>query len=54
MKVAVIGAGLGGLLAAAALSKEHDVRVFEQLDMYGGRFLICRTKVSSFPPALST
>ncbi len=38
MKVAVIGAGLGGLLAAAALSKEHDVNVFEQLDMYGGRF----------------
>ncbi|OPY26984.1 MAG: hypothetical protein A4E28_02211 [Methanocella sp. PtaU1.Bin125] len=38
MKIAVIGAGLGGLLAAAALSKEHDVRVFEQLDMYGGRF----------------
>lgn len=38
MKVAVIGAGLGGLLAAAALSKEHDVSVFEQLDMYGGRF----------------
>jgi phytoene dehydrogenase-like protein len=38
MKVAIIGAGLGGLLAAAALSREHDVRVFEQLDMYGGRF----------------
>ncbi len=38
MKIAVIGAGLGGLLAAAALSKEHDVSVFEQLDMYGGRF----------------
>lgn len=38
MKVAVIGAGLGGLLTAAALSKEHDVRVFEQLDLYGGRF----------------
>jgi phytoene dehydrogenase-like protein len=38
MKVAVIGAGLGGLLSAAALSKEHDVRIFEQLDIYGGRF----------------
>ncbi|HEY3274495.1 MAG TPA: NAD(P)/FAD-dependent oxidoreductase [Methanocella sp.] len=38
MKIAIIGAGLGGLLAAAALSKEHDVRVFEQLDMPGGRF----------------
>ncbi|CAJ36674.1 phytoene desaturase family protein [Methanocella arvoryzae] len=38
MKIAVIGAGLGGLLSAAALSKEHDVTVYEQLDMYGGRF----------------
>ena len=38
MKVAIIGAGLGGLLAGAALSKEHEVHVYEQLDMYGGRF----------------
>jgi phytoene dehydrogenase-like protein len=38
MKVAIIGGGLGGLLAGAALSKDHDVRVFERLDMYGGRF----------------
>ena len=38
MRVAIIGAGLGGLLSAAALSKEHDVRVFEQLDIHGGRF----------------
>ncbi len=38
MKVAVIGAGLGGLLAGAALSKEHDVDVYERLDIYGGRF----------------
>lgn len=38
MKIAVIGGGLGGLLTAAALSKEHDVHVYEQLDMYGGRF----------------
>ena len=38
MDVAVIGAGLGGLLAGAALSREHDVQVFERLDLYGGRF----------------
>lgn len=38
MKVAIIGGGLGGLLAGAALSRDHDVRVYERLDMYGGRF----------------
>ncbi|HUL62070.1 MAG TPA: NAD(P)/FAD-dependent oxidoreductase [Methanocella sp.] len=38
MKIAIVGAGLGGLLSAAALSREHDVRIFEQLDLYGGRF----------------
>ncbi|HTX43783.1 MAG TPA: NAD(P)/FAD-dependent oxidoreductase [Methanocella sp.] len=38
MKVAIIGAGLGGLLAGAALSKENDVAVYERLDIYGGRF----------------
>jgi phytoene dehydrogenase-like protein len=38
MKVAIVGAGLGGLLAGAALSGGHEVHVFEQLDMPGGRF----------------
>lgn len=38
MKVAIIGAGLGGLLAGAALSKDHDVEIFERLEIYGGRF----------------
>jgi len=38
MKVAVIGGGLGGLLSGAALAREHDVHVFERLDIYGGRF----------------
>ncbi len=37
-RVVVIGSGLGGLLAGAALSKEHDVDVYERLDIYGGRF----------------
>ena len=39
MKVAVIGAGLGGLLSAARLSKAgHAVEVFERLPITGGRF----------------
>lgn len=38
MKIAIIGAGLGGLLAGAALAPEHEVHVFERLEMYGGRF----------------
>jgi phytoene dehydrogenase-like protein len=39
MKVVVIGAGLGGLLSAARLSKEgHTVEVFERLPITGGRF----------------
>ncbi len=39
MRVLVIGAGLGGLLSAAWLSKEgHEVDVFERLPIAGGRF----------------
>ena len=39
MKVLVIGAGLGGLLSAAWLSKAgHEVDVFERLPIAGGRF----------------
>jgi len=39
MKIGVIGAGLGGLLAAAALGKSgHTVTVYENLPYIGGRF----------------
>ncbi|TGC10691.1 phytoene desaturase family protein [Methanolobus halotolerans] len=39
MKAIIIGSGLGGLLSAAKLSKAgHDVEVFEQLPLIGGRF----------------
>ncbi len=39
MRVAVIGAGLGGLLTAALLSeKGYEVEVFEKLPFFGGRF----------------
>lgn len=39
MKVGVIGAGLGGLLAGTSLQKDgHEVVVFERLPYLGGRF----------------
>jgi len=36
--VVVIGAGIGGLLAAAKLSREFDVAIYERLPIIGGRF----------------
>lgn len=39
MKAAIIGSGLGGLLAGAKLSKAgYDVEIFERLPFIGGRF----------------
>lgn len=37
-KALIIGAGIGGLLAGAALSQEHEVTIFEKLPFAGGRF----------------
>ena len=39
MRIGIIGAGLGGLLAGASLVKRgHDVTIFEKLSYPGGRF----------------
>ncbi|WP_459201480.1 NAD(P)-binding protein [Methanococcus sp. CF] len=38
MKIGIIGAGLGGLLSGAILSKEHSVTIYEKLPFVGGRF----------------
>jgi len=36
MKIAIIGAGVSGLLAARLLADEHDIHVFEANDYAGG------------------
>lgn len=36
MKIAVIGAGISGLIAASELQKKHDVTVFEKDSIVGG------------------
>ena len=36
MKIAVIGTGISGMVAARLLAGEHDVHVFEAGDYVGG------------------
>ncbi|UXM84617.1 NAD(P)-binding protein [Methanococcus aeolicus] len=38
MKIGIVGAGLGGLLAGAILSKNYDITIYEKLPIVGGRF----------------
>ena len=38
MKIGIVGAGLGGLLAGAILSKNNEVIIYEKLPIVGGRF----------------
>ena len=37
MRIAVIGAGLSGLVAARSLQQDHDVTIFEKSRGVGGR-----------------
>ncbi|MDD5155520.1 MAG: phytoene desaturase family protein [Candidatus Omnitrophica bacterium] len=48
-KIAIVGAGIGGLAAAARLSnKSHDVEVFEKLPECGGRTHLLQDKGFKF------
>ncbi|WP_456419781.1 NAD(P)-binding protein [Methanocaldococcus infernus] len=38
MKIAIVGSGLGGLLAGAILSRKHQITIYEKLPFIGGRF----------------
>ena len=38
MKIGIVGAGLGGLLAGALLSKDNEIIIYEKLPLVGGRF----------------
>jgi len=49
LKISIIGAGFGGLAAAALLSKNgHEVTVFEKNDQIGGRARVHRDKGFQF------
>ncbi|UCF48873.1 MAG: FAD-dependent oxidoreductase, partial [Myxococcales bacterium] len=36
MKIAIVGTGISGMVAAWLLQREHDVTVFEARDRLGG------------------
>ena len=54
MKIAVIGAGIAGLGAAWALSKRHDVTLFEQETRAGGHANTQEIHISGKPVAVDT
>ena len=54
MKIAVVGAGVAGLGAAWALSRRHDVTLFEQETRAGGHANTQQIEISGKPVAVDT
>lgn len=54
MKIAVVGAGISGLVAAYHLSREHDVTVFERNAYAGGHSNTVTVQTASGPLGLDT
>jgi predicted NAD/FAD-binding protein len=54
MKIAVVGAGVSGLVAARLLADEHDIHVFEANDYVGGHTNTVEITVFGRPYAVDT
>jgi len=54
MRVAVIGTGISGMLAAYLLAPEHDLTVFEANDYIGGHTNTIKTEMDGKPYAVDT
>lgn len=54
MRIAVIGTGISGMLAAYLLAPEHDLTVFEANDYIGGHTNTIQTELDGKPYAVDT
>ena len=54
MKIAIVGAGVAGLVCARLLHRHHDVRVFEASDRLGGHACTERVRVDGSDVAVDT
>ena len=49
MRIAIVGAGVAGLVCARLLHARHDVRVFEAAERVGGHACTERVRLSASP-----
>ena len=54
MRIAVIGTGISGMLAARLLAEDHEVHVFEANDYLGGHTNTIKVQAFDRPYAIDT